>query len=282
MVQGRCLCGGVVFEVSAPLGFVTHCHCSICRKFHGTPFATLGVVPHDRLRWITGRELVRKYQSSDEGERPFCSRCGSNVPADHHPGGAFIPLGNLDGDVDVKPLAHIFVASKAPWHEITDALPCFDEFPPGFEATAMPDAPRDPAPAGTVGGSCLCNAVAYEIEGGIAFARNCHCSRCRRARSAAFASNGFADSSRIRFTRGEDRLESWKVPEADRFAQTFCRTCGSAMPRVLQNRPFVVIPMGSVDGDPGMRPREHIFVASKARWHPITDSLPQYDEYGPV
>jgi len=280
MVQGRCLCGDVVFEVSAPIGFVTHCHCSICRKFHGTPFATLGVVPHDRLRWIAGRDLVRKYQSSDEGERPFCSRCGSNVPADHHPGGAFIPLGNLDGDVDVQPLAHIFVSSKAPWDDLTDALPRFDEFPPGFEATAMPDAPRDPAPAGTIVGSCLCNAIAYEVEGGIDFARNCHCSRCRRARSAAHAANGFADSSRIRFTRGEDLLESYKVPEADRFAQTFCRTCGSAMPRVLTNRPFVVIPMGSVDVDTGVRPTEHIFVASKATWHAITDGLPQHDEYG--
>jgi len=203
------------------------------------------------------------------------------VPAEHHPGGAFIPLGNLDGDVDVRPLAHVFVASKAPWHEITDDLPRFDDFPPGFDATPTPETPRDAAAAGSVAGSCACNAVAYQIEGGIAFARNCHCSRCRRARSAPFAANGFADASRIRFTRGEDQLGSYKVPEADRFAQTFCRTCGSAMPRVFPNRPFVVIPMGSIDGDPGVRPREHIFVASKASWHPITDGLPLYDEYAP-
>lgn len=281
MAKGRCLCGGVVFEVTAPIGFVLHCHCAMCRKFHGTPFTTHGVVPHAGLRWLAGRDLVRRYRSSDEGERPFCSRCGSNVPAEHYPGGAFIPLGNLDDDVDVQPLAHAFVASKAPWHEITDDLPRFDAFPPGFDATALPEVPRDAAPAGSVAGSCLCNAIAYQVEGGIDFARNCHCSRCRRARSAPHATNGFADSSRITFTRGEDRLASYKVPDADRFAQTFCRTCGSAMPRVLTNRPFVVIPMGSIDGDPGVRPTEHIFVASKASWHPITDRLPQYDEYAP-
>ena len=281
-MQGRCLCGEVVFEVSAPVGMIVHCHCSICRKFHGTPFATHGIVPHDALRWVAGRDRVRRYESSAAGERPFCSRCGSNVPAEHTPDGAFIPLGNLDGEPDVRVLAHIFVGSKATWHEITDELPRFDAFPPGFDSPATPETPRELAPPGAVGGSCLCNAIAYVVDGGMALARHCHCSRCRRARSAAHATNAFADSSRIRFTRGEDLLVTYKVPEADRFAQTFCRTCGSAMPRILENRPFVVIPMGSIDGDPGVRPSEHIFVASKASWHPITDGLPQYDEYGPV
>ena len=38
---------------------------------------------------------------------------------------------------------------------------------------------------------------------------------------------------------------------------------------------------GAIDGDPGTRPREHIFVGSKALWHDITDSLPQHEEWPP-
>jgi hypothetical protein len=45
MVRGQCLCGAVTFEVSAELGMVTHCHCSMCRKFHGSAFSTHGAVP---------------------------------------------------------------------------------------------------------------------------------------------------------------------------------------------------------------------------------------------
>jgi hypothetical protein len=30
----------------------------------------------------------------------------------------------------VKPAMHVFVGSKAPWFEITDALPRHQEFPP--------------------------------------------------------------------------------------------------------------------------------------------------------
>ena len=280
MGQGRCLCGGVTFEVTAPLGMMMNCHCSICRKFHGTAFASHGVVPADGMRWLTGRELVRRYQSSPANTRPFCSRCGSNVPSDEFSGTVFIPLGNLDDDPEGRPLAHIFVGSKAPWYEITDAVPPFDEYPPGFEdAQVIPEPPRDAAPAGTIGGSCLCDAVAYRVEGPIGLIRYCHCARCRRARSAAFATNGFVDPATFRWLRGEGQIESWKVPEADRFTQTFCRTCGSPMPRVFPNRPFVVIPMGSVDGDPGTRPSEHIYVGSKAPWYEIADALPQHAEF---
>jgi hypothetical protein len=124
--------------------------------------------------------------------------------------------------------------------------------------------------------------VDYWIDdsvGPIGLIRHCHCSRCRRARSAAHATNGFVDPATFAWVRGEELLESWKIPEADRFAQTFCRTCGSAMPRVFPNRPFVVIPMGGVDGDPGTRPCEHIYVGSKAPWYEIADALPQHAEF---
>jgi hypothetical protein len=278
MIQGRCLCGGVAFEVSGEIGMVTHCHCSMCRKFHGSAFATHGVVPADGLRWLAGRELVRRFASSPNGVRPFCSRCGSNVPADPVPGVAFLPLGNLDGDPGARPLAHIFVGSRAPWFEIADGLPRFEEYPPGFDGTALPDPPRT-ARAGAVRGSCLCDRIAWEVEGSIEVVRNCHCMRCRRARSAAHASNGFVDPASFRFLRGEEMLESFKLPEAERFTQSFCRECGSVMPRSFPGRGYVVIPMGGVDGDPGGRPNAHIFVGSKAPWYEIADALPQYAEY---
>ncbi len=41
-----------------------------------------------------------------------------------------LPLGALDDDPGVKPACHVFVASKAPWHDITDDLPRFDALPP--------------------------------------------------------------------------------------------------------------------------------------------------------
>jgi hypothetical protein len=41
-----------------------------------------------------------------------------------------VALGTTDGD----PGEHIFVGSRAPWYEIADVLPQFEEWPPGFES----------------------------------------------------------------------------------------------------------------------------------------------------
>ncbi|HVN85673.1 MAG TPA: GFA family protein [Candidatus Binatia bacterium] len=281
MVRGRCLCGDVAFEVTGDIGMVMHCHCSMCRKFHGSAFATHGVVPTDGFGWRSSQDSIRRYVSSPGGARPFCRRCGSNVPSDHLPGVVVIPLGNLDDDPGARPLAHIFAASKARWYDVVGDLPRYDVYPPGIDAMALPDPVREPAATGYVRGSCLCGRVAYDIEGTIDRIHHCHCSRCRRARSAAHASNGFVDSARFRILHGEDLLESYKLPEAERFTQTFCRECGSVMPRTRPQRPYVVIPMGSIDGEPGVRPRAHIFVGSKALWYEIADALPQYAEYAP-
>ncbi len=45
---------------------------------------------------------------------------------------SWVTLGTVTGDPGLRPAAHIFVGSKAPWYEITDRVPQFDEWPPGF------------------------------------------------------------------------------------------------------------------------------------------------------
>jgi hypothetical protein len=281
MVRGRCLCGGVAWQASGPLELMSHCHCSMCRKAHGAAFATYVAAREEHFRWLRGREHVARYESSPGFLRTFCSRCGSVVAGDPADGRVFMPAGCLEDAGAARPLAHIFVASKAPWHEIADALPRFDAYPPEADLPALPSQSRPESGDGVIRGSCLCNGVAYEIEAEIPVIVNCHCSRCRRARSAAHASNLFAEVARFRWTRGEALLEAYKVPDAERFTSCFCRVCGSSLPRVSPEQARVVVPAGTIDGDPGARERLHIFCGSKAPWYEIPDDLPQFDEYPP-
>ncbi|MFO0646818.1 MAG: GFA family protein [Polyangiales bacterium] len=108
---------------------------------------------------------------------------------------------------------------------------------------------------------------------------HCHCARCRKAASAAYFSALVTALDGVRFTRGEARLVTYKVPEARFFEHRFCATCGSSMPRRSAERGITIVPMGSLDDDPGAHPGAHMFVASKAPWDVITDDLPQHDEY---
>jgi hypothetical protein len=48
-----------------------------------------------------------------------------------------------------------------------------------------------------------------------------------------------------------------------------------------RERGIALVPMGSLDDDPGMRPTRHIFVGSKLPWFEITDTLPQFAERPP-
>jgi hypothetical protein len=280
MLHASCLCGAVEWDVQGSLLTLSHCHCGRCRKQHGTGFASYAMAPAASFR-LNGETSVGGWESSPGFSRRFCKRCGSALPAVPDNGMVFVPVGNFDADPGLRPQLHIFVASKAPWYEIPDALPRFDAYPPGIDATVLPDPPRAPARAGVVRGGCNCGAVAFEYEGAPILCRNCHCSRCRKGRSAAHASNLGTKLAQLRWTRGEDRVALYKVPDAKFFAQAFCTGCGSKLPRVDASRDLAVIPLGSLDDDPGVRPSEHIFVNSKAPWFEIADALPQHAEHAP-
>ena len=128
MIEGGCLCGEVRYAIDGEIGQVSHCHCSMCRRIHGAAFGSYGAVPKENFRWVSGTESVKTYPSSGTLERTFCSNCGSTLQAIllTEPDVVYAALGALDGDPKLESAIHIFVGSKAPWHEITDDLPQYD------------------------------------------------------------------------------------------------------------------------------------------------------------
>jgi len=131
-LAGSCLCGAVTYRYEGPLGAIVHCHCSRCRRWHGAAFRTRAVARRDGFRWTAGAELVEHYAMTARTTRTFCRRCGSSLATLYReePDLMALPLGGVSGDVGARPAFHIFVGSKAPWYEITDGLPQFDQLPP--------------------------------------------------------------------------------------------------------------------------------------------------------
>ena len=131
MIRGSCLCGQVRYELAGGVELINHCHCSMCRKAHGSAYGTFLHADASGFRWTSGADRVNNYNSSPGNVRAFCRNCGSRVPVveapDNH---VIIPAGSLDDDPGVRPVVHIFTGSKAPWFEITDGLPQFEKFPP--------------------------------------------------------------------------------------------------------------------------------------------------------
>lgn len=126
-------------------------------------------------------------------------------------------------------------------------------------------------------GGCLCGSIRYEVEGEPAEFYHCHCKRCRKSTGTGHASNIMVKHGKLVFTQGEDFLRRYKVPEAKRFSRQFCSNCGSVVARAVPEIEAVVIPAGSLDTEPPMRPQARIFWDSRAEWS-CSDDLPRYSE----
>ena len=276
MVTGSCLCGEIAFEADEFGEYMGHCHCSMCRKHHGAAFVTYVSAPRDAFAWVRGEDNIARYNSSPGMHRQFCPKCGSSLPlTDPDWPDAHIPAGMLDHDCGLRPEAHVFVGSKLNWYAIRDGLPQFDTLPPGA-GESIEVAPRG-GREGVLAGSCLCGAVTFELDRQPDRIMNCHCTRCRKSRGAAHATNLFIDGSAFRFVTGEDHVQTYRLPDAERFGTSFCRTCGSQTPSRWSGLSGALIPAGAMDDDLEGMPHAHIFVGNKAPWFEIADDLPQFE-----
>ena len=279
MTIGRCLCGDHRYRIDCDLVFMHHCHCGHCRKSQGSAYSTMIGVDERHLHWDAKGERI-SFESSDSFSRIACARCGSPLPAGAAGMPVFVPTGALEGDFGHRAELHIFAASKSPWMEIQDGLPCFDAFPPGLDAPVCESRPALDPPGG-VRGSCLCGDTRFVLDGPALVARHCHCNRCQLARGAAHASNLVVRAEHFRFTSGQSQVRTFRVPEAKYFTQAFCARCGSCMPFVDDGREIVIVPLGALDDAPPITPSEHIWVASTAVWHSISDDLPRHRQGPP-
>jgi hypothetical protein len=131
----------------------------------------------------------------------------------------------------------------------------------------------------TYRGSCLCGSVKYEVHGDPQRFYHCHCARCRKATGTGHATNLMLKADSIRWLQGESQLAYYKVPEAERFTNSFCKNCGGRVPRYIKELGFVMIPAGSLDHEPGITPQARIFWDSRATWSCSGDHLPVFPEY---
>ncbi|MDF0541971.1 GFA family protein [Sphingobium sp. H39-3-25] len=122
-------------------------------------------------------------------------------------------------------------------------------------------------------GQCLCGAIAYEVDDDFAYAMNCHCIDCRRATGAACKPLAGIARNRLHIVRGAEAVIRHGGPVNH---DILCGTCGSLLYSIVREGAYAHVAMGTLTDSPSIAPQMHIFVASKAPWHRITDDLPQY------
>jgi hypothetical protein len=130
-LRGRCTCGAVRFTVADAFLYAVNCHCSGCRRTTGAAFKPLAGIAREELTLTQGADSLMIF-GDETAHDTRCARCGSFLFAVVRDGAfVHVALGVLEDCPAIRPSAHIFVGSKAPWFTITDALPQYEGHIPG-------------------------------------------------------------------------------------------------------------------------------------------------------
>ena len=117
MLNGKCDCEAVRYQVADEFLYASNCHCSHCRAATGSAFKPFAGIELEKLELID--EMLNYTR---------CAKCGSLLYSVVRDGEyVHVALGSLVDEPSMRPTKHIFVGSKAPWFEITDDLPQFEE-----------------------------------------------------------------------------------------------------------------------------------------------------------
>jgi len=127
-LAGGCECGAVRYEVVDAFRYAQNCHCSRCRAATGTAFKAFAGIERDKLRLTHGSDRLQVVGDDDSNDTR-CAACGSLLFSVVRDGRyVHVAMGSLVDAPMIRPTAHIFVGSKAPWFEITDDLPQNEEY----------------------------------------------------------------------------------------------------------------------------------------------------------
>ncbi len=130
LLHGQCSCGQVQFIVQDEFEYAFYCHCSRCRARTGSAFAAIAGIAIDGLEVTAGHEHLSFEGECSDGYGARCTRCFSFLfSAVRGRQYLHVSLGVVAGTPSRVPDHHIYVGSKAPWYQITDALPQYVETP---------------------------------------------------------------------------------------------------------------------------------------------------------
>lgn len=128
-------------------------------------------------------------------------------------------------------------------------------------------------------GSCLCGSVTFEVSPPFERMIHCHCARCRKSSGTGHGTTITVNPQQFRWLSGEQAIKRYSHATAQSFGKWFCSNCGCPLPRLIRNGTLIVIPAGSLDGEPPMKPSDHIFWSSRPAWGCASGELPTHAEY---
>jgi len=121
-LHGRCLCGGVKYEVDAAPDTLRFCHCTSCKQLSGGAGTINFAAPPSAIRVVEGNDLLQSFTPEGGSTKTFCKNCGTNLFGGGWPNSerCSVRVANIGDPIDAKVGAHLFVRSTASWETLPD------------------------------------------------------------------------------------------------------------------------------------------------------------------
>ena len=128
-------------------------------------------------------------------------------------------------------------------------------------------------------GSCLCGAIAFEIDNeGIVLSVGCFCTNCRKVSGGQYGVYLQVRHDSFRWLTGADQTVAYESSPGNKRA--FCRTCGSVAP-IATAYGAIRVPGGALDEDPDHSPDVVLFSKSKVQWCTADAAHRTFPDAGP-
>jgi ADP-ribosyl-[dinitrogen reductase] hydrolase len=128
-------------------------------------------------------------------------------------------------------------------------------------------------------GSCLCGGVRYEVDQLDMPIAHCHCTSCRKAHAAAFASTSGVMRDHFRWTAGEDKVRAFESSPGK--LRKFCSECGTHLVADRPAQAHVILRVATLDDDPGTMSVLHIWTSHDVPWLTAAADAPRYPDWPP-
>lgn len=125
---GRCRCGEIQFEVTAPPMMTMVCHCKGCQRMSASAFSASAAYPNDAFRVTQGTPVPGGARTPGL-DHSFCPSCKSWLFTRFMPEFVNVRVMQLDDAAWFVPFIETWTSNRLPWAR-TPAVHRFEEFPP--------------------------------------------------------------------------------------------------------------------------------------------------------
>ena len=121
VLTGGCQCGAVRYALYAMPQTMNVCHCRMCQKAAGGPYAAL--VPNQAAEFAWTRGTPGTFASSNIASRDFCRDCGTPLTYRGPTGRVNVTYGSLDEPGRVAPVKQYGMEGRYAWIDGLGTLP---------------------------------------------------------------------------------------------------------------------------------------------------------------